>query len=113
MKNNINMRLMQLEWTKNELKWITYELNKVLELFLYTKIIFSGRFYYLKSYLDCGHNFTKGAGLLYKVLDPVVVFFPQLGTAGSISKSPKIFLENVTERKGMGRSGSPDLVSTT
>jgi hypothetical protein len=33
--NNINMRLMQLEWIKKELKWITYEFNKFLELFLY------------------------------------------------------------------------------
>jgi hypothetical protein len=29
------MNLMQLEWIKKELKWITYELNKFLELFLY------------------------------------------------------------------------------
>jgi hypothetical protein len=35
MINNINMRLMQLERIKKELKWITYELNKCLELFLY------------------------------------------------------------------------------
>jgi hypothetical protein len=35
MINNINVRLMQLEWIKKELKWITYELNKFLELFLY------------------------------------------------------------------------------
>jgi hypothetical protein len=37
MINNINMSLMQLEWIKNELKWITYELNKTLELFVYKK----------------------------------------------------------------------------
>jgi hypothetical protein len=35
MINNINMNLMQLEWIKKNLKWITYELYKVLELFLY------------------------------------------------------------------------------
>jgi hypothetical protein len=35
MMNNIIMNLMQLEWIKKELKWISYELNKVLELFLY------------------------------------------------------------------------------
>jgi hypothetical protein len=29
------MYLMQLEWIKKELKWITYEPNKFLELFLY------------------------------------------------------------------------------
>jgi hypothetical protein len=29
------MRLKQLEWIKNELKLITYELNKFLELILY------------------------------------------------------------------------------
>jgi hypothetical protein len=29
------MRLMQLERIKKELKWITYELNKFLELVLY------------------------------------------------------------------------------
>jgi hypothetical protein len=29
------MNLMQLEWIKKELKWISYELNKFLELFLY------------------------------------------------------------------------------
>jgi hypothetical protein len=28
---------MQLEWIKNVLKWIKYELNKFLELFLYSK----------------------------------------------------------------------------
>jgi hypothetical protein len=26
---------MQLEWIKKELKWINYELDKILELFLY------------------------------------------------------------------------------
>jgi hypothetical protein len=35
MINNINVRLMQLEWIKKDLKWITYELNKFMELFLY------------------------------------------------------------------------------
>jgi hypothetical protein len=35
MINNTIMNLMQLEWIKKELKWITYELNKFLELFLY------------------------------------------------------------------------------
>jgi hypothetical protein len=35
MINNINMSIMQLEWIKNKLKWITYELNKFLELFLH------------------------------------------------------------------------------
>jgi hypothetical protein len=35
MINNIIMNLMQLEWTEKELKWITYELNMFLELFLY------------------------------------------------------------------------------
>jgi hypothetical protein len=33
--NNINMSLMQLEWINKELKWVTYELNKIPELFLY------------------------------------------------------------------------------
>jgi hypothetical protein len=31
---------MQLEWVKKELKWIFYELNKFLRLFLIQKIIF-------------------------------------------------------------------------
>jgi hypothetical protein len=35
MINNINIRLMQLERIEKELKWITYELNKFLELVLY------------------------------------------------------------------------------
>jgi hypothetical protein len=34
MINNINIRLMQLERIEKELKWITYELNKFLELVL-------------------------------------------------------------------------------
>jgi hypothetical protein len=34
MINNIIMNLMQLEWINLELKWIKYELNKFLELFL-------------------------------------------------------------------------------
>jgi hypothetical protein len=29
------MSLMQLEWIKKEWKWINYELDKILELFLY------------------------------------------------------------------------------
>jgi hypothetical protein len=33
--NNINTKLMQLEWIKKELKWIYYDLNKFLELFKY------------------------------------------------------------------------------
>jgi hypothetical protein len=32
---NINTKLMQLEWIKKELKWIYYDLNKILELFSY------------------------------------------------------------------------------
>jgi hypothetical protein len=40
MINNINMNLLQLEWIKKELKWIKYDLNKFMELFLYKKIIF-------------------------------------------------------------------------
>jgi hypothetical protein len=35
MINNIIMNLMQLEWINLELKWIKYELNKFLALFLY------------------------------------------------------------------------------
>jgi hypothetical protein len=31
---------MQLEWIKKELKWIFYELNEFLQLFLYPKSIF-------------------------------------------------------------------------
>jgi hypothetical protein len=34
MKNNINMKLMQLEWVNLESQLITYELIKVLALFL-------------------------------------------------------------------------------
>jgi hypothetical protein len=40
MINNINMNLLQLEWIKKELKWIKYDLNKFMELFLYKKTIF-------------------------------------------------------------------------
>jgi hypothetical protein len=32
--NNINTKLMQLEWIKKEFKWIFYELNEILELIL-------------------------------------------------------------------------------
>jgi hypothetical protein len=35
MINNINMNLLQLEWIQKELEWVTYELNKFLELFVY------------------------------------------------------------------------------
>jgi hypothetical protein len=34
--NNIDTKLIQLEWTKKELKLIFYELNKILNYF-YTK----------------------------------------------------------------------------
>jgi hypothetical protein len=34
MIENINVRLMQVEWIKKGLKWIIYELNKIMELFL-------------------------------------------------------------------------------
>jgi hypothetical protein len=37
MISNIIMNLIQHEWIKNELKWITYESRKFLELFLYEK----------------------------------------------------------------------------
>jgi hypothetical protein len=40
MMKNIIMSLMQLERIQTELKWISYELNKFLALFLYQKFIF-------------------------------------------------------------------------
>jgi hypothetical protein len=40
MINNIIMNLMQLEWIKKELKSISYELIKFLELILYKKSFF-------------------------------------------------------------------------
>jgi hypothetical protein len=49
--NNINVNLMQLEWIKNVFKWITYELNKFLELFLYKK-----------SFSELILNFPNGSG---------------------------------------------------
>jgi hypothetical protein len=33
--NNINTKLLQLEWLNLELKWIKYEFHKFLVLFLY------------------------------------------------------------------------------
>jgi hypothetical protein len=33
--DNINKKLLQLEWLNLELKWIKYELNKFMDLFLY------------------------------------------------------------------------------
>jgi hypothetical protein len=47
MINNINMRLMQLEWIKLELKLSRYELSKFLFIFIYLfihKIYFRGAF---------------------------------------------------------------------
>jgi hypothetical protein len=35
MIDNIETKLMQLERIKKEVKWIKYELNKFIELFLY------------------------------------------------------------------------------
>jgi hypothetical protein len=49
--NNINMNLMQLEWIKKELKCIKYELNKFLELFLYSK---SFSIFFIQFYLFSG-----------------------------------------------------------
>jgi hypothetical protein len=40
MINNINTKLMQLEWIKKELKWIFYVLNKFWNYF-YTRKSFS------------------------------------------------------------------------
>jgi hypothetical protein len=37
--NNINTKLMQLEWVKKKLKWNFHELNKFWIYFLYTKTI--------------------------------------------------------------------------
>jgi hypothetical protein len=37
MINNIIMALMQLEWFNLGLKWIKYELNEFLDLFLHQK----------------------------------------------------------------------------
>jgi hypothetical protein len=33
--DNINTKLLPLEWVKKELRWIFYELYKFMELFLY------------------------------------------------------------------------------
>jgi hypothetical protein len=33
--NNIITELLQLEWSKKELKWIFYELNEFMELLIY------------------------------------------------------------------------------
>jgi hypothetical protein len=52
MINKINMRLMQLEWIKKELKCIKYELNKFLELFLYSK---SFSIFFIIYSLGCAH----------------------------------------------------------
>jgi hypothetical protein len=38
--NNINTKLLQLEWIKKELKYNTYEFSKLLKLFFIQKIIF-------------------------------------------------------------------------
>jgi lysine/ornithine N-monooxygenase len=38
--NNINTKLLQLEWIKKELKYITYEFSKLLKLFFIQKFIF-------------------------------------------------------------------------
>jgi hypothetical protein len=65
MINNINMNLLQLEWIKKVLKWINYELNKFLKLFVYYN-------HYLKTILlnswtvDCGHYFNQVQGLKHK-----------------------------------------------
>jgi hypothetical protein len=53
------MDLLQLEWINWELKWIKYELNKILELFLYLKS-FSDLFYILYSLEDGGFKSWKG-----------------------------------------------------
>jgi hypothetical protein len=37
MINNINMRLMQLEWTKSELKWSSYGLSKISRFIFISK----------------------------------------------------------------------------
>jgi hypothetical protein len=38
--SNINTKLLQLEWIKKELKYITYEFSKLLKLFFIQKFIF-------------------------------------------------------------------------
>jgi lysine/ornithine N-monooxygenase len=38
--NNVNTKLLQLEWIKKELKYITYEFSKLLKLFFIQKFIF-------------------------------------------------------------------------
>jgi hypothetical protein len=48
--NNINMKLLQLEWAKKDLKWIFYESNRFW-IYLYTRNQFS-IFIYLYSHIS-------------------------------------------------------------
>jgi hypothetical protein len=48
--NNINMKLLQLEWAKKDLKWIFYESNRFW-IYLYTRNPFS-IFIYLYSHIS-------------------------------------------------------------
>jgi hypothetical protein len=56
--NNINTKLLQLEWIKKELKYITYEFSKLLKLFLYKKS-FSTLLPSAYLFLGCAHNYQK------------------------------------------------------
>jgi hypothetical protein len=38
--NNINTKLMQLEWIKKELKWSSYEFSKLLKFVFILKVSF-------------------------------------------------------------------------
>lgn len=50
MINNINTKLMQLEWVKKELKWSSYEFCKLLKFVFYTKNSFLHLFLYKMSF---------------------------------------------------------------
>jgi hypothetical protein len=63
--NNINTKLLQLEWLNLELKWINYEFPKFGILFCIKKNFWIKSNSFL-SYLDCGHYLTETQGFCAK-----------------------------------------------
>jgi hypothetical protein len=72
--DNFETKLMQLEWTKKELKWIFYKLTKFY-IYFYTRKAFSILFFLFLKFLDWTHNYQVVQGSIYKFVGNTCNYF--------------------------------------
>jgi hypothetical protein len=108
MINNVNTNLMQLEWIKKELKWISYELNKFLKLFLYKKS-FSILFYSVCLFIGLHAVLPGSSGFILQVLGPQCNDLINSLDYGLITTNTRGSFVKLPSRKGIVDHGPLDL----